>query len=388
MRTLIAIMAIGALAASQAASAEPGRRSTRPGPAAVAPAPVDRNGANGSDNCIDAHEITGLGAHPFDNTAATTDGLPQLACLGASGGDMFNDLWWRWTSTVSGTVSISTCGLTTLDTLVAVYMPTAICTPGDESTIVCADAGCGPEGGVTFIAALGQEYLIRIGSFVQLNAAAGPIPTGTGEFLISGSLSPCAPAYCQEFDPQESFGYISDAGIAAADDFIAGDSFITFVCFKGDYDSTLPTPGPDDVRVTYYADGGGIPGQVLAQFDAGSGLLLEGPVATGETVEGSFTQFELKASHPPVPVLTGERYWVEVRNLAPTNWYWSHSPQGNGVAIQRLDGEPYISSNTFKGDLSLCVGPIDTCPTDVDNDGDTDFADLNRIISSFNTVCP
>ena len=337
---------------------------------------------NGADNCADAPVITGFGNFAFDNTSANTDGQPHGLCSKDGGSQIIRDLWWRWTSPVSGPVTISTCGLTNVDTEIAIYAPNAVCAPGDEALIFCDDQNCINQTEITFLATVGQQYIFRIGSFDGFGGAPG----GSGEFSISGQLSPCEPAICQPYNVAANDGFLSDAGLAVADDFVAPvNSLLTFVCVAGDYDNSSPFPGATNFTVRYLADNAGVPGLVIAAFDASSGLAFEGPVATGNTVF-SFPQFGYKISHPAVPVQAGQRVWVEVRNVAAT-WYWSMGMGGNSLLYQTADGV-YSADEARFFDMTFCVGPFETCPTDVNNDGFTNFADLNAIVSNFNTTCP
>lgn len=336
--------------------------------------------ANGADNCADAPGITGFGNFTFDNTFATTDGQDHGLCAKDGDPGIALDLWWRWTSPVSGPVTISTCGLTDVDTEIAIYAPNAICAPGDEALIFCDDQNCLNQTEITFLATVGQEYLFRIGSYDGF-AVGGP-----GEFNISGQISPCQPAICQPYDVAFNDGLRSDNVVAVADDFVApANSLLTFVCVKGDYNNASPFPGATNLTVRYLADNMGVPGLVIASFDAGSGLAFEGPVDTGDTVFG-YPQFGYKITHPSVPVAAGQRVWVEVRNVA-TNWLWSIGTGGNSLSYQTTDSV-YSANEATVWDMTFCVGPFETCPTDINNDGFSNFADLNILLNSFNSVCP
>lgn len=336
--------------------------------------------ANGSDSCAGAPVITGFGNFAFDNTAATTDGQDHGLCSKDGDPGIALDLWWRWTSPVSGPVTISTCGLTTVDTEIAIYAPNALCAPGDEALIFCDDQNCLDQTQITFLAAVGQEYLFRIGSYDGFPVG------GAGEFNISGQLSPCEPAICQPYNLSVQDGIPSESSSGVADDFVAPvNSLINFVCVKGDYNNASAVPGATDFVLRYYADNMGVPGLLIAAFDAGSGLAFEGPVATGDTVFG-FPQFGYKITHPSVPVAAGQRVWVEVRNVA-ADWFWSIGEGGNTLCYRTFDGV-FSADEAVSFDMTFCVGPFETCPTDINNDGFTNFADLNGVISNFNTVCP
>ncbi|MFM8818521.1 MAG: hypothetical protein ACKOHI_11725, partial [Phycisphaerales bacterium] len=100
-----------------------------------------------------------VGTNPFDTTASTeTLDLTGRCDPGPFGDDRIRRVtWFRWTSTVSGSVEVSTCGLATFDTRLAVL---ASCNPA--SAIACNDDGTGCPNytsRLTFQASQGVAYL-------------------------------------------------------------------------------------------------------------------------------------------------------------------------------------------------------------------------------------
>lgn len=350
---------------------------------------VDRGGvpSNGANFCGDAPAITGFGLFPWDNTAATVDGLPSPLCAKDGGAQIDRDLWWRWTSPISGEVTISTCDLTTVDTEIAIYGPGSACPPGESTLIFCDDQNCGAQTEITFLAVAGQEYVIRLGNWDGFDGGGG-VAGGAGEFLLSApGVSPCEPAQCQS--PDNTDGVQTGDSSRAADNFTAlVDGYVSFVCVLGDYNSTDPTPpSGDSFSVAYYEDAGGIPGRLIAFFGAAD-LSVEGPAPTGQFVFGNLPQFQHRIQHQAVPVLQGVTYWVEVTNSGTlSGWYWTLGAEGDGLSYRDLNGL-YEPGDAISFDLAYCVGPLDTCPLDVDGDGDIDFGDLNAVVSEFNTICP
>jgi hypothetical protein len=141
------------------------------------PAPL-----GGTDNCASAPNIgSGNITGTFDNTGMTSNDTAILTCdqFGDSN-TIFEDLWLRWTSTVTGTVTVSTCG-SALDTKVAMYNDG--CPPASGSHIACDDdsAACSPQTQFTASVTNGSTYLIRIGTWQDAN------PFGTGTLTITGS---------------------------------------------------------------------------------------------------------------------------------------------------------------------------------------------------------
>jgi hypothetical protein len=139
-----------------------------------------------NDACADAIDITGNGPHSFDNTLATTDGAGDPLCLAFGTDQINNDLWYHWTSTCSDgqEVSVTTCGLTGVDTRIAVYQGTDCVGP----IVACNDddpsGACGLQTTATWIAGPpGTVYTIRVGNFP---GAAG----GAGAFMFDCN-KPC-----------------------------------------------------------------------------------------------------------------------------------------------------------------------------------------------------
>ncbi|MBL8860868.1 MAG: hypothetical protein JNK02_02560 [Planctomycetes bacterium] len=134
------------------------------------------------DDCAAPVVISGSGPFAWDNTSATTGFAGQSEVLCASQMVTF-DLWYRWTSTCTGPVTVSLCNQTSTDTKVAVYSGSAC--PASPA-LACNDDGCGFGGGpsiATFNAVLGQNYVIQVGLW------PGEVP-GSGTFTITPSCPP------------------------------------------------------------------------------------------------------------------------------------------------------------------------------------------------------
>ena len=147
----------------------------------------------------DAKSITGQGAFPFDNTNADTDGPMHEDCetLGDIGG-IQDDLWYCWTAPCTDLVTLETCGLTEVDTKVAVYEGCGS-PPSDGNLIQCDDDACGFQSRVRFRATQDQQYLIRLGSFPGATDGGGEFPVkakGSGQFRVScaGLNHPACPS--------------------------------------------------------------------------------------------------------------------------------------------------------------------------------------------------
>jgi len=132
--------------------------------------------AQGSDACPTAQPITGTGAFPFDNTVATTDGVPDTLCGAGTLGNITKDVWFAWTASASGTYTLNTCGQTTIDSKVAVY--DGVC---GGPILACNDDACSSlQTSLDFSATNGNTYIIRVGNY-----PSGAQTPGTGTFTIS-----------------------------------------------------------------------------------------------------------------------------------------------------------------------------------------------------------
>ena len=118
-----------------------------------------------NDDCHNAVEIFD-GATEFDNLAATTDGPGHALCDSANEDRIEADVWFTYTATGDGPVTVSTCNAADYDTWIAAYRRTD-CPVNDDRILGCNDDadGCDVTSAITFDAVCGEEYLIRVGGF-------------------------------------------------------------------------------------------------------------------------------------------------------------------------------------------------------------------------------
>jgi len=138
----------------------------------------------GSDSCASPEVIVGEGSFAFDLSGATTgvEGQGESLCGAASGTGVENDVWFSWVAPSDGLVRLFTCGLTTVDTKVAVY-PGGGC-PIDGTALACDDDTCGSQSTVEWAAITGTEYSIQIG-----NAPGAAPGSGTFELYVGGNAT-------------------------------------------------------------------------------------------------------------------------------------------------------------------------------------------------------
>ena len=135
-----------------------------------------------NDECTNPTPITGTGSFAFDMNDATAS-APGFFC----NVDIAHDVWFCWTATCDGAITVSTCGSTPLDTTIAIYAgcacPTSVQPPIDP--ICCNDdspsPGCAPQSEMTCDVVCGQQYMIRIADR-EFTGAPG---VGAGGFRIT-----------------------------------------------------------------------------------------------------------------------------------------------------------------------------------------------------------
>lgn len=160
--------------------------------AACLAAPTLAQPAN--DDCAVSQAISGFGTIPWDTNGATTDGVDSAMCCSFSSCSIYNDVWFCWTATATGPVIAHTCGLSTLDTRLAVYAGCAPC-PQTAAPVSCNDDTCGLQSAIAWSAIAGQQYAIRLGSY-------GMTDVGNGWLEIAPDLTSTPPvATCNAASP-------------------------------------------------------------------------------------------------------------------------------------------------------------------------------------------
>ncbi len=120
-----------------------------------------------NDECATATVIAVNVATPFDTTAATLS--PEAWPCAASSAP---DVWFRYTPPAGGaTATVSLCGGATYDT--ALQILSGSC--ATLTSVACNDDFCGLQSEITFNAAGGTTYFIRVGGFGSTAAGAGTV---------------------------------------------------------------------------------------------------------------------------------------------------------------------------------------------------------------------
>ncbi len=130
--------------------------------------------AQGSDACSGAQPLSGNGNFNFVLLGATTDGLPSATCNFFGQDQIASDVWFLWTATQTGSVTVQTCGVTSgVDTKIAAYPGLEVCPP--STVLACNDDVCGLQSSITFPIVAGGTYRLRVGTYPGAAQGTGQI---------------------------------------------------------------------------------------------------------------------------------------------------------------------------------------------------------------------
>jgi hypothetical protein len=148
-----------------------------------------------NDDCSTPIVLANNGTFPFNTTYASTSsqGQTEALCLNVGQTGIGFDLWYTYTPSESGTVTVTTCGgtvgSTSNDSKIAIYNGAGCPVAG---AIACNDdAACtasGVNSTLTFPAVCGSTYTIQIGRYPPAGAVVGTftISVAGGVPCISG----------------------------------------------------------------------------------------------------------------------------------------------------------------------------------------------------------
>jgi hypothetical protein len=130
-----------------------------------------------SDDCATPTPISGPGVFAFDLTGATASQAGNVAQCLPNFDFMGKDVWFCWTADCTGIVTISTCGLTTGDTVLAIYdVGSSGCgCPNGQLPRCCNDDACEKQSSITCEVECGKQYMIQVGTRPGSPAFAGSI---------------------------------------------------------------------------------------------------------------------------------------------------------------------------------------------------------------------
>ena len=287
--------------------------------------------AQGQDNCVAAQPISGTGLFAFNNSAALTDGLADGLCDFAGSQQIFNDVWFSWTAPADGVATVSTCGLTTVDTKLAVYEGGCFGT-----VLVCEDDSCGLQSEVSWLTSSGDIYLLRVG--VPVTAVGG-----TGQFSLGLAPIPQGSNYCTATANSSGFA----ARISATGSL---DPLVNSFQLQAD---RLP---PNKPGIFFYG-----PAQV--SFPFGNGVLCVGGGGVGlyrlnPPVYSDAAGLMQKAVNfllPPQP--SGQILFGSTWNFQ----CWFRDPVGGGAAFNLSDGLEvlFVPSGDYAGMSPIPAGTFE-----------------------------
>lgn len=154
------------------------------------------------DDCASAGSLS-EGSTSFSTLGATTDGPDEPGACSKSGDTQIgSDIWYVYTPTCTGEATVSLCGAD-YDTKLAIYAGDDC--PMSAAAIACSDDACGSASELTFMAAAGTPFLVRIGGH------DGERGSGT----IDVSCTPTPIDQCQSQDAVNTLRVNFDNGIGS-----------------------------------------------------------------------------------------------------------------------------------------------------------------------------
>ncbi|MBK8268216.1 MAG: hypothetical protein IPK83_07870 [Planctomycetes bacterium] len=149
-----------------------------------------------NNNCANALPIAD-GATPFSTVNATTDGPDEPgACTKFSDTQVNQDIWFVYTASCTGELTLSTCNAANYDTKIAVYEGTQ-CPATSGTALACRDDVAGCSGNTTTLdvpVVQGNSYLIRVGGYASAS--------GTGTLTLTCNAFECVNnGQCDDSDP-------------------------------------------------------------------------------------------------------------------------------------------------------------------------------------------
>lgn len=332
-----------------------------------------------NDECVGAIPITGFGTFAFDSSGATTSSIEVGSCGYSSDEVPFsNDVWFEWTppaSALGGSIIVSTCGMTTWDTKLSLYV--LGCPEPGIDPLSCDDDGCLFQSHISWSPVQAYPYLIRIGTHPGLSGGPGyfrilpgelPEP-GTTPFVNCPSSSSSSPQSAFDIcNARDQFDAINSTRgqFLVADDFIPeSDGVLRGGCWWGTYlrDGVECRRGlVDFFEITYYADDCGAPGEIIAGPFSQEDVTMEvvGPLEPQAAYPNMILEYQFSTFHDPVSVQAGRRYWMGITNSLYNNcsWYWGTASGHAGYAI-RID-ESDDTTTTIPTDLAFCFHIVET----------------------------
>lgn len=346
------------------------------------------------DNCADAIAIGEVVDLDFSTLSATDDGATHANdCVsgGSTPDSTYADIWYLYTSTITGQVEFTTCGTADFDTKVYVYDGTAACPPQDGDIVGCSEDGpncAGSTSQAIFDAVAGSTYYLRLGGYGD----GAPGESGTGTFSVQEYIAPMGPDndFCGDAEvimlgtdmPFENTGATTDGPehpdnpcFGFGDNTVQADMWYTFTpTFTGSVEWSVCNTAVFDTRMAVYApgsacppldedlqecndDGGGCEGftsQLIFDVVMNETYLLRLGGFSGETGTGTMNLIEIIPPDPPVNDACENTLGATIQTLAEAdNFDLLH--EGTTIAGDFDNGPfrfPKCIDNTNGGEFS------------------------------------
>ena len=260
----------------------------------------------GNDACLNAIPIFD-GITAFSTVDATTDGAPVP--FAQYDGQTYEDIWYLYTPTCNGTLTVSTCGTANYDTDLVLYeadtdndgdfdgLDAAVITNGSEVALAANDDAGICSGFTSVVATTVQadkDYILRVGGF-------GPGDEGSGTVLLSCGGAP-SNDICAAPRTLTCGTSLEVTNIAATTAFgdpafscaflgpLQGDGTLWFrftATGTSAFVSTSNSIGVSDTVLAVYDGSCGSLTEIACDDDSGTGLLSE-LCASGLTIGNSY----------------------------------------------------------------------------------------------------
>jgi hypothetical protein len=330
----------------------------------------DASGGGGlpNDLCTGAITVTD-GRTPYSAVGANTD--VAGSCAPAN-----NDVWFRYVSSCTGNVTISTCDAArTYDTTMQVFAgscngPLVSC--NDDGPPACANPPALFSGSTcVFAANTGDVFFIQV-------AAYGTDPVGSSALNVSCALPPepiCffdPPTQCQDTSAAIAYN-VTNFNVAESFNSTAAGS-VTEICIKGLYFGGVQVPS-DWTIALYDSDGQGLPLNILNTYSESGATMVVTSRDTLTTFAGRPVLEYHFALNQPTAIAANTCYWARFENIAAGDSFFVEDGDASNGNLQMLQNGAgnyvYTTASLVPDDLNMCVSvaslnagacTIDRCP--------------------------
>lgn len=247
---------------------------------------------SGSDDCTTLHRSAGtdtVSGVPFTTGTTGSTGQGNAICLFFSTTGITNDVWFEWSTTLTGSATFSTCSSTSVDTKAAIYDSAGV-SSCPTNVLACNDDACSLQTSMSWPTVTGGVYTLQLGTFP---GSAG----GSGTFGITASgAPPPPPPPCGQYDDgvsENGLGLNAGGELAWMHYYTCLDAISQV---RTSYNLVAAGRGS---RIAIYEDAD-------CDGDATTGLaLVYTAIVTGGTVNVGTDTYNVFAINPPVAIPSG-----------------------------------------------------------------------------------